>query len=277
MSSATLTKALFAATLTAAPLAALHAQFSTPQPYSPQDPQNYSAPAQQSYQQDYPLQQQPQYAAAAPVRAAAAAIRPASSSTPAIPNDANYEAGQEAIAQAPPAIPEYDQPPAPAAGYLWTPGYWAYGPSGYYWVPGAWVQPPYTGALWTPGYWGFGDAGYYFWNAGYWGQTVGFYGGINYGFGYFGTGFCGGYWNGGAIFFYNTACWHGPFGRYGYYGRLPEHSGFHPGGRSFISAHEAIGLRGGEILRQPRHYRRLPRRLPGRQQRPRRPGRRRIQ
>jgi len=36
------------------------------------------------------------------------------------------------------------------------------------------------------------------------GPTVGFYGGINYGFGYGGVGFSGGYWNNGA-FSYNTA------------------------------------------------------------------------
>ena len=55
---------------------------------------------------------------------------------------------------APPAIPDYDQPPCPGDGYIWTPGYWAWGPDGYYWVNGAWVLPPYAGALWTPGYWG---------------------------------------------------------------------------------------------------------------------------
>ena len=38
---------------------------------------------------------------------------------------------------APPLIPVYDQPIAPGYGYLWTPGYWAYGPDGYYWVDGA--------------------------------------------------------------------------------------------------------------------------------------------
>jgi hypothetical protein len=42
------------------------------------------------------------------------------------------------------------------------------------------------------------------WNAGYWGPTVGFYGGINYGFGYFGFGYAGGYWNNG-LFYYNRA------------------------------------------------------------------------
>ena len=43
---------------------------------------------------------------------------------------------------APPALPVYVQPVAPGDGYLWNPGYWAYGPEGYYWVPGVWVRPP---------------------------------------------------------------------------------------------------------------------------------------
>jgi hypothetical protein len=42
------------------------------------------------------------------------------------------------IGIAPPPIPIYEQPYAPAAGYIWTPGYWGYD-SGYYWVPGVWV------------------------------------------------------------------------------------------------------------------------------------------
>jgi hypothetical protein len=103
----------------------------------------------------------------------------------------------------PPALPVYEQPLCPGDGYLWTPGYWAYGPVGYYWVPGVWVRPPQAGVLWTPGYWGFGG-GVYAWHAGYWGPHVGFYGGINYGFGYGGVGFVGGMWSGGA-FRYNTA------------------------------------------------------------------------
>jgi hypothetical protein len=104
---------------------------------------------------------------------------------------------------APPALPVYVQPPLPAPGYMWTPGYWAYGDDGYYWVPGTWVQPPSPGVLWTPGYWGWGG-GVYAWHAGYWGPHIGFYGGVNYGFGYGGVGFEGGYWRGGA-FFYNRA------------------------------------------------------------------------
>jgi WXXGXW repeat (2 copies) len=104
---------------------------------------------------------------------------------------------------APPVLPVYQQPPCPADGYIWTPGYWAYGPEGYYWVPGTWVMPPTVGVLWTPGYWGWGG-GAYVWHAGYWGPHIGFYGGVNYGFGYFGTGYEGGYWHG-RSFFYNRS------------------------------------------------------------------------
>src|ERR1700729_3094556 len=106
----------------------------------------------------------------------------------------------------PPALPVYVQPPCPTEGYLWTPGYWAYGDAGYYWVPGVWVAPPRAGLLWTPGYWGWGGGAYVF-HAGYWGPHVGFYGGINYGFGYGGSGFYGGRWDGGH-FAYNTAVMH---------------------------------------------------------------------
>jgi len=104
---------------------------------------------------------------------------------------------------APPVLPVYVQPPCPEPGWMWTPGYWAYGDDGYYWVPGTWVPAPYVGALWTPGYWGWGG-GLYVWHPGYWGTHVGYYGGVNYGFGYMGIGFAGGVWAGGA-FRYNAA------------------------------------------------------------------------
>ena len=103
----------------------------------------------------------------------------------------------------PPALPVYVQPVCPAPGYIWAPGYWAYGPDGYFWVPGTWVMAPAVGLLWTPGYWGWGG-GVYLWHAGYWGPHVGFYGGINYGFGYGGVGFVGGEWRGG-VFNYNRS------------------------------------------------------------------------
>src|SRR5271170_3757300 len=108
-----------------------------------------------------------------------------------------------AITIGPPALPVYEQPPCPAEGYLWTPGYWAYGPDGYYWVPGTWVMAPQPGFLWTPGWWGWGGSAFIF-HIGYWGPRVGFYGGINYGFGYFGNGYEGGRWDNGRFFYNRT-------------------------------------------------------------------------
>ncbi len=120
-------------------------------------------------------------------------------------NDAE-EAGEQALAetnQAPPPLPEYDQPPAPQDNDLWTPGYWNYANTGYYWVPGVWCAPPFYGALWTPPYWGY-SSNHYLFHRGYWGSHVGYYGGVNYGFGYIGTGYFGGYWNN-HNFYYNRA------------------------------------------------------------------------
>jgi hypothetical protein len=106
---------------------------------------------------------------------------------------------------APPELPDYDQPPIPGDGYVWTPGYWAWSDDDqdYYWVPGTWVAAPVIGYLWTPGYW-YADSGLFVWYPGYWGPHVGFYGGINYGHGYGGRGYQGGYWQGSHLF-YNRA------------------------------------------------------------------------
>jgi hypothetical protein len=109
----------------------------------------------------------------------------------------------ETANEPPPPLPDYEQPPCPDEGYLWTPGYWHWSPAGYYWVPGTWVQPPQVGFLWTPGYWAF-VGGVYAFHAGYWGPHVGYYGGVNYGYGYVGVGFAGGRWEGNR-FRYNTA------------------------------------------------------------------------
>ena len=66
---------------------------------------------------------------------------------------------------------------------------------------GCWLPNPGTCGLRAIGV--GAEAGFFF-NEGYWGLTVGFYGGINYGFGYFGHGYEGGRWQNGH-FFYNTA------------------------------------------------------------------------
>jgi WXXGXW repeat (2 copies) len=107
------------------------------------------------------------------------------------------------VRTAPPPLMVYEQPFCPGPGYIWVPGYWAWGYSGYYWVPGVWEFAPRVGWMWTPGYWGWSD-GAYFWHGGYWGRHIGFYGGINYGYGYTGCGYEGGYWRD-RVFYYNSA------------------------------------------------------------------------
>jgi hypothetical protein len=133
---------------------------------------------------------------------------PDQSAQPAVDADANSNTPVDAdvsVVTVPPDMPDYQQPECPQDGYLWQPGYWAYSrdTNGYYWVPGAWVAPPTNGLLWTPPYWGF-DGGLYVFHSGYWGNTIGFYGGINYGYGYGGSGYYGGEWREGH-FRYNTA------------------------------------------------------------------------
>lgn len=143
----------------------------------------------------------------------------------------------------PPPIPAYEQPPCPVDGYLWIPGYWAYEDDDYYWVPGAWVRPARAGWFWTPGYWSDND-GIYVWTDGYWGPTVGYYGGVCYGYGYFGSGFSGGYWKG-KHFRYNTAVWYARPNvvSYTYVDRRPASRGSMPRGPSYY------GPRGGTNLR----------------------------
>src|SRR5580700_9469701 len=100
------------------------------------------------------------------------------------------------ITVAPPILPVYVQPVCPEVGFLWTPGYWAYGDAGYFWVPGVWMRPPLVGGLWTPGVRGWAGGAHGL-DAGYLGPHVGFYGGVSYGSRYGGVGFAGGRWEGG--------------------------------------------------------------------------------
>jgi hypothetical protein len=109
-------------------------------------------------------------------------------------------------AETPPPVPAEDQPTLPEDGYLWTPGYWYWREPKYFWIPGAWVRPPQFGVLWTPAYWSRAGSVFVF-HPGHWGSTVGFYGGINYGYGYLGNGYAGGHWIGNS-FAYNNAVNH---------------------------------------------------------------------
>src|SRR5215471_12594929 len=123
----------------------------------------------------------------------------------ALPFATSFAQAEFSVGWAPPPLPVYEQPACPVAGYIWTPGYWGWDDYyyDYYWVPGVWVPPPRVGLLWTPGWWGWSNGAYAF-NQGYWGPTVGFYGGVNYGYGYTGNGYWGGRWSGNT-FQYNTA------------------------------------------------------------------------
>jgi WXXGXW repeat (2 copies) len=121
------------------------------------------------------------------------AYRPAPPPPPAPPPEPAAYTNEAQATEPPPPLPVYEQPPCPQVGYLWTPGYWHWGPAGYFWVPGTWVAPPAVGVLWTPGYWAMTGAVFVF-HAGYWGPHVGYYGGVNYGAGYSGDGFHGGRW-----------------------------------------------------------------------------------
>jgi hypothetical protein len=123
----------------------------------------------------------------------------------ALPFATSFAQVEFSVGWAPPPLPVYEQPACPVAGYMWTPGYWGWDNYyyDYYWVPGVWVPPPRVGLLWTPGWWGWRGGSYAF-NQGYWGPTVGFYGGVNYGYGYTGNGYWGGRWSGNT-FQYNTA------------------------------------------------------------------------
>jgi hypothetical protein len=50
---------------------------------------------------------------------------------------------------APPAFQVEVAPPAPAVGFAWTPGYYAYRNSAYVWVGGSWLRPPAVGLGWV--------------------------------------------------------------------------------------------------------------------------------
>jgi len=66
------------------------------------------------------------------------------------------------IRTAPPQLPVYEQPICPDEGYIWVPGYWAYGPTDISGSPDLGARPE-AGLLWTPGYWA-GQNGYYIWH-----------------------------------------------------------------------------------------------------------------
>ncbi len=125
------------------------------------------------------------------------------------PTTANPNSSSSSVVKSdtsPPPLPDEEQPALVQDGYLWTPGYWYWRDLRYVWIPGVWARAPQVGFLWTPAYWDRAGSVYVF-HPGRWGSTVGYYGGINYGFGYSGRGYNGGHWVGDS-FAYNTAVNH---------------------------------------------------------------------
>jgi hypothetical protein len=51
---------------------------------------------------------------------------------------------------------------APAAGYVWIPGYYQGIGGRYVWVSGKWIRPPRAGVVWVPPMWRRGPNGYVF-------------------------------------------------------------------------------------------------------------------
>ena len=70
--------------------------------------------------------------------------------------------GRVVVRLAPP-IPVLETPvPTPGAGYVWTPGYYAWNGQAYVWVPGTWVIAPWPGARWIPPHWARHRGGWVF-------------------------------------------------------------------------------------------------------------------
>ena len=102
----------------------------------------------------------------------------------------------------PPPLPVYDQPPMPAPGHIWTPGYWAWNTYDYYWVPGVWVPPPQARAAVDAQLLGLRRRRLLL-PSGLLGAACRLLRRRNYGYGYNGLGYDGGRWEG-PRFVYNT-------------------------------------------------------------------------
>lgn len=52
-------------------------------------------------------------------------------------------------------------PAAPAAGFIWIRGYWAYRGAEFAWVPGRWERPVEGRTVWIPHHWEHDRNGWY--------------------------------------------------------------------------------------------------------------------
>lgn len=78
------------------------------------------------------------------------------------PNTAGTTAAQAetaVVAQPPPPPPVETVVVAPAPGYVWVGGEWAWR-GRWVWINGGWIYPPYPSAIWIGGSWSHGSRGW---------------------------------------------------------------------------------------------------------------------
>ena len=74
------------------------------------------------------------------------------------PAPAPAQVQEVSVGTSAPAVIVETMPVAPAPGYIWVPGYWAwrhhrFGFGHWEWVPGMWTVPPHRDAVWIGGRW----------------------------------------------------------------------------------------------------------------------------
>ena len=67
----------------------------------------------------------------------------------------------------PPAPLVEVRPVAPAAGYVWVPGYYGWNQRAYHWTPGHWARPPHRHGTWVEPRWVHERHGWHM-TKGYW-------------------------------------------------------------------------------------------------------------
>jgi len=78
---------------------------------------------------------------------------------PVDPQPVSY--GQPVYVNSAPPAPQYEAVgQAPAVGYVWIGGYWAWQLSRYVWIGGHW-EAPRAGYRWVPHAWSRGDRGWF--------------------------------------------------------------------------------------------------------------------
>jgi hypothetical protein len=71
------------------------------------------------------------------------------------------------VNQQPPPVQPEAIPPAPGAGYVWSPGHWEW-QGGWVWVGGVWIAPPSVGMIYVAPGWEHHPHGGWAYHRGHW-------------------------------------------------------------------------------------------------------------